>query len=130
MRSRRSRPSDPSRGRRRAAGLLARVGPGRIRAGHLGTASLCVGKDRVEGVGVGLTRTAEGRVLGDALHAAADEDLALAGLDGGKAIRIVWVELAQKRLIVAAGRPSSPAITAMTRAMLLPALPLGSAQPQ
>ena len=47
-----------------------------------------------------------------------------------KAIRIVWVELAQNRLTVAPGRPSRPARTEMTRAMLLPALPLGSADPQ
>jgi hypothetical protein len=47
-----------------------------------------------------------------------------------KAIRIVWVELAQKRLIVAAGRWSMPASTAMTRAMFDPCRPRGSAQPQ
>ena len=47
-----------------------------------------------------------------------------------KAIRIVWVELAQNRLIVAAGRRSRPASTAMTRATFEPCLPLGSAHPQ
>ena len=46
------------------------------------------------------------------------------------AIRIVWVELAQKRFTVAAGRWSMPASTAMTLARLDPCLPLGSAQPQ
>ena len=47
-----------------------------------------------------------------------------------KAIRIVWVELAQNRFTVAAGRWSMPASTAMTRARFDPWAPLGSAQPQ
>ena len=46
------------------------------------------------------------------------------------AIRMVWVELAQNRFTVAAGRWSRPASTAMTRARFEPCLPLGSAQPQ
>ena len=43
---------------------------------------------------------------------------------------MVWVELAQNRFTVAAGRWSMPASTAMTRAMFEPCLSLGSAQPQ
>ncbi|OPZ52307.1 MAG: hypothetical protein BWY91_02368 [bacterium ADurb.BinA028] len=47
-----------------------------------------------------------------------------------KAIRVVCTDEAQNRLTVEAGRWSKPASTAMTRAMLAPCLPDGSAHPQ
>jgi hypothetical protein len=45
-------------------------------------------------------------------------------------MRVVCTEEAQNRLMVAPGRPSNPASTETTRAMLEPCLPDGSAQPQ
>ena len=47
-----------------------------------------------------------------------------------KAIRVVWAEEAQKRLIVAAGVASRSSRVATTLAMLEPCRPEGSAQPR